>query len=127
MLNIPPDNNQVMPYLILNGADRFLDFVTSVFDAREVTRHLNDDQTIMHAQVMIGECAIMLGECKAPWEPMPAGLFVYVENADESFDKAVKAGATVVMGLTDQPYGRTCGVKDPTGNTWWITTAPAVS
>ena len=50
-----------------------------------------------------------------------AGLFIYVENADESYKKAIDEGATTVMELSDQDYGRTCGVSDPFGNTWWIT------
>ena len=43
------------------------------------------------------------------------------ENADESYKKAIDEGATTVMELSDQDYGRTCGVSDPFGNTWWIT------
>jgi len=55
------------------------------------------------------------------WLPQPAGLFIYVENADEGFRKAKEAGAQVIMEPVDREYGRSCGVKDPFGNTWWIT------
>ena len=54
---------------------------------------------------------------------MPAGLFIYVEDADETYKKAIEEGATVVTTLSDQAYGRSGGVKDPFGNTWWITAA----
>ena len=55
------------------------------------------------------------------FEPRNASLFVYVENADESFEAAKANGATVLMELSNQDYGRTCGITDPTGNIWWIT------
>jgi uncharacterized glyoxalase superfamily protein PhnB len=50
-----------------------------------------------------------------------AGLFIYVDNADETFKMAIEEGATVVSEVSDHPYGRSGGVKDPFGNTWWIT------
>lgn len=50
------------------------------------------------------------------------GLFVYVENADETFKKALDEGATSLMLPADQSYGRSGGVEDPFGNTRWITT-----
>ena len=48
-------------------------------------------------------------------------MFVYVEDADETYKKAVENGAETVMPPDDQPYGRSCGVTDPFGNVWWIT------
>jgi uncharacterized glyoxalase superfamily protein PhnB len=55
------------------------------------------------------------------WKAQPGQLFIYVEDADSTYRTALQHGATNVMELSDQPYGRTCGVKDPCGNTWWIT------
>jgi uncharacterized glyoxalase superfamily protein PhnB len=63
----------------------------------------------------------MFGQSSADWGSDNAGLFVYVEDADATFKKALDAGATEVMPVTDQSYGRSGGVKDPFGNTWWIT------
>ncbi len=120
-INIPEGLNHVMPYLILQNADKFLEFVKTVFGAEENSMHRNEDGTIMHAQVKIGDSVLMFADSRQPWMPMPAGMFIYVANADESFRKALDAGGTVVMELSNQDYGRTCGVKDPCGNTWWIT------
>lgn len=53
-----------------------------------------------------------------------AGMFIYVENTDKTFQKAIDHGAEVLMPISDKEYGRTCGVRDPFGNTWWITQAP---
>ncbi|MNF93706.1 Glyoxalase-like domain protein [compost metagenome] len=63
----------------------------------------------------------MVTDATNDWKPQTANLFVYVPNADESFKKALEEGATELMGLSDQEYGRTCGVTDPFGNVWWIT------
>lgn len=120
-VNIPKDYNRVMPYLILKDPGQFFEFTKQVFNATEKMRHVHESNGLVHGEILIGDSCIMFGGSGEQWEQMPAGLFVYVENADETFQKALDAGGTVVMGLSDQEYGRTCGVKDPTGNTWWIT------
>ena len=117
-----PDNYQtVMPYLILKDANRFIEFTENVFGARLTMKAMNDDNTIMHAELMIGEVTIMFADANTVFQPQTSGLFVYVEKADNSFQKAIEAGASVVTELSDLPYGRSGGVKDPCGNTWWIT------
>lgn len=55
------------------------------------------------------------------WTVQNANLFVYVPDADETYKKALDNGALSLMELSDQDYGRTCGVTDPFGNIWWIT------
>ena len=114
----------VMPYLVIPDALKFYDFVQKVFGGRETARFLGDDQTLMHGEVNIGGSTIMFGNCSEQWEPQPAGLYVSVENADETFQKALDNGSSIVMELSNKDYGRTGGVKDPFGNTWWITAAP---
>jgi uncharacterized glyoxalase superfamily protein PhnB len=54
-------------------------------------------------------------------EPQPAGMFIWVDNADEVYNTAIEHGATAVTKLANQSYGRSGGVLDPFGNTWWIT------
>lgn len=122
-MNIPQGHQAVMPYLILNGAARFIDFVKAVFQAEivNITYQKDPEDRIMHAEALIGGSTVMFTDATTQWTPQVVGLFVYVDDADVSFDKAVAAGAKVIMGLSDQSYGRTCGVEDPTGNTWWIT------
>jgi len=55
------------------------------------------------------------------WGPRTSDIFVYVENADRTYKKALDEGATTVMEIADQNYGRSGGVTDPFGNVWWIT------
>lgn len=63
----------------------------------------------------------MFAESTDTYAVSNAGMFIYVEDADATFKKAIDAGATVVNEMADQSYGRSGGVKDPFGNTWWIT------
>lgn len=119
-INIPEGYNRVMTYLILGDLEKFLSFTTTVFDATEKMKHKQDNE-LSHVEILIGDTCIMAGKAGEQWAVMNAGLFIYVEDADASFQKAKNAGASVVMELSDQSYGRTCGVKDPCGNVWWIT------
>jgi PhnB protein len=110
----------VVPYLVIPNALQFYGFVQKVFGGTETARFLNDDQSLMHGEVNIGGSKIMFGNASEQWTPQPAGLYVSVQDADETFKKAIDNGATVVMEIQNKDYGRTGGVKDPFGNTWWI-------
>ncbi|MBC7828489.1 MAG: VOC family protein [Chitinophagaceae bacterium] len=120
-MEIQSGHQVVMPYLVIPNAEEFYDFIEKVFGGHETSRFLNDDQSLMHGEVNIGGSTIMFGKSSTEWPPQPAGLYIYVENADETYKKALKNGASVVMELSDKDYGRTGGVKDPFGNVWWIT------
>jgi len=120
-IKIPEGYQQVMLYLIIQNAAAFMDFMMKVFDAKEKYKVMRDEHTIMHGEVSLGECTVMFAESTDAYSVQNAGLFIYVANADETFQKALDAGATEVMPVSDQSYGRSGGVKDPFGNTWWVT------
>ncbi|MEJ7827998.1 MAG: VOC family protein [Segetibacter sp.] len=122
-MKIPKEYQTVMPYLIVKGAQNFIDFTQKVFKAEEnrKMRSMRDEKNIMHSEIKIGDSTIMFADSTEKFEPRTAGLFIYVENADETYKKALAEGATTIMELSDQEYGRTCGVNDPFGNVWWIT------
>ena len=121
-MNLPSGHQTIMPYLILKGASRFIDFCKKVFDAKDSNQQvLRDDGTVMHAEIILNGSTIMVTDETKDWSQQNANLFVYVPDADEMYQKALDNGATSLMGLSDQDYGRTCGVTDPFGNVWWIT------
>ncbi len=120
-LNIPEGHQTIMPYLILNGAEKFLEFALNVFNAKEISKHLTEDQKIMHAEIMIGDSTIMFANCNDQWDAQTAGLFIYVASADETYEKALSNGGQTILEPADKEYGRSCGIKDPLGNVWWIT------
>jgi PhnB protein len=122
-MKVPNGHQTIMPYLILAGAEKFIEFTRKVFNANETFKRMREDgKTIMHSEIQIGGSTIMFADTTEQIKEQVAGLFIYVENADETYKKAIDAGATTVMELSNQDYGRTCGVNDPFGNTWWITT-----
>jgi len=77
----------------------------------------------MHAEITIGgDSTIMVADATEEFKVSTAGLFIYVENADGTFQKAIDEGASIIREITDEDYGRGGGIKDPFGNVWWITT-----
>jgi PhnB protein len=120
-LNIPKGYQRVMPYLIVKNAAGFLDFTQKVFGAEEKHKTLRDEKLIMHAEVSFGDSVIMFADATEQHQQQSAGLFIYVDDCDAVYQKALENDATVVMEPADQSYGRSAGVKDAFGNTWWIT------
>jgi PhnB protein len=123
-MEIPITHQAVMPYLMLNGALKFIDFTKNVFDAQLITsmhKLYEDGEKVRHSEITIGGSTIMFTDATEQWKPQPSNLFVYVDNADETYKKALDHGAISLMELSNQDYGRTCGVTDPFGNIWWIT------
>lgn len=123
-MKLPNGQQTVMPYLIIKGVKEFIQFTKDVFNARELSVYKNDDGRIIHAEIQIGDSTIMMGESNETWGIQNAGLYINVEDADATFNKAKQHEASVVTELADVEYGRTGGIKDPFGNTWWITTPP---
>jgi PhnB protein len=110
-----------MPYLLLQNASDFIAYTKRVFGAKETHKTMRDENIIMHAEIMIGESTIMFADATDKYKSRTSGLFVYVDNADETYKSALENGSTLVTELADQTYGRSGGVTDPFGNVWWIT------
>ena len=120
-MKLPEGYQTVMPYLILNDVVAFIEFTKNVFGAEELAVHKDEADRIVHAEVQITGSTIMMGNSNEAWQTQNAGLYIHVEDADESLQKAIDHGAKVIMPIENKEYGRTCGIKDPQGNTWWIT------
>jgi uncharacterized glyoxalase superfamily protein PhnB len=119
----PDGFHAITPYLVVDGAARLVDFLAEVFDAEEVERFAAPGNRIGHAEMRIGDSLVMLGDARGEHEPRQAMLYVYVADADATYQRALAAGGTSVQAPADQFYGdRSAGVKDPTGNLWWIAT-----
>lgn len=128
---IRPGFPTASPYLILKEAAKALAFYEKAFGATVITRFTNDDGQLVHGEFRIGDSTFMMtGENPAyPWMrsaetlgDSPVQLFLYVDDVDARFQRVVDAGATVVMPLADQAYGRSGGLKDPFGLVWWLST-----
>jgi PhnB protein len=115
---IPNGYHMVTPYILVQGADKLIDFVKRAFDARETERYSTPDGTIGHVEVRIGDSLIMISEAQGEeYKPMAARIHLYVEDCDAIYKRALKAGAMSIREPEDQFYGdRSAGVKDQFGN-----------
>lgn len=120
---IPDGFHTVTPYLLVQGVPQLIEFLEKGFGAKVIHRSTTPEGSINHAQVQIGDSMVMMGEARDEWKPMPSMLYLYVEDVDALYQRALQAGGTSVQEVTDAPYGdRVGGVQDPTGNQWWIAT-----
>jgi PhnB protein len=113
----------ITPYLMVQEADQLVEFVKQAFGATELLRGIGSAGGL-HAEVRIGDSMVMIGGGGA-WrgEPMPAAIYLYMDEVDPVYKRALQAGATSIMEPADQPYGdRLAGVKDPFSNVWYIAT-----
>ena len=126
---IPKGHHTVTPSLFVAGAAKAIDFYKKALGAEEMMRFPAPDGTIMHAQIRIGDSIIMLGDempdqgGKGPKSigGTPVSFFVYGENVDAAWKRAVDAGAKPVVPLADQFWGdRTGCLEDPFGHQWWL-------
>lgn len=120
---IPQGYHTVTPYLTVSGAAKLLAFLQTTFEATEKEMMKRPDGTIGHAEVRIGDSVLMFGEAPGGTKAMPAMLYVYVKDADATYQRALSAGGTSLHEPSTQFYGDRHGaVTDPTGNCWWIAT-----
>ena len=118
-MQVPTQYNRLMPYFIVPNANQFIEFMKEVFGA--TVQHLTprSEGIIKHGELRIGESVIMFADATERFTSRQAGIFIYVESTDETYKKAIAAGATSIMEPMNQPYGYTCGFHNPFGNDWW--------
>ncbi len=126
---IPDDYPQVVPYLVVDGASEAIAFYRNVFGAAERMRMPGPGDRIGHAELQIGDSMIMLADehpeigVRGPkaFGGTPVTINLYVEDVDDVFDRAVKAGAKVLRPVENQFYGDRSGqFEDPFGHRWSV-------
>ena len=126
---LPKGYHSVTPALILRDAATGIDFYKRAFGASELSRMNGPDGKVMHAEIMIGDSRIMIGEENLEWDMksplstngVSTSLYVYVDYVDKAFDLAVKEGATVRFPLEDTFWGDRFGkLTDPFGHEWGL-------
>lgn len=127
MAKIPPKPDgysSVSPYLMVTDARQVIVFLKRVFEATELRQYLNPDGSILHAEARIDDTVIMLADAQGKFPAFPAWMHVYVPDVDDTYRRALEAGGESVQEpeLKDGDTDRRGGVKDPSGNTWWIAT-----
>jgi PhnB protein len=123
---IRPGLGTVTPYLHPVGAEELIRFMQRAFEADpfEVDVLPEEGNRIVHAKVRIGDSVVELGEAHGPWQSKPTSFFLYVDDADAWYKRAVEGEAIPLSPPTDLPYGRSGAVRDGWGNEYYITTPP---
>ena len=126
---VPDGYHTITPQLTLDDAAKTIDWYVRALGATEVSRSVGPDGKVMHAELTIGNSRIMVNDvmmgAKGPlaFGGSPAALWLYVDDSDAMFKRAVDAGAKVQMPVDNQFWGDRGGcVIDPGGYSWWIAT-----
>ncbi len=129
---VPQGMHTLTPHITVRGANKAIQFYEDAFGAEELMRHAMPDGRIVHADLKIGDSHLMLndefpemGGCSAPPPAAipPYAIQLYVEDVDETFHRAVRAGARVTMPVSDMFWGDRYGqLVDPFGYRWAIAT-----
>jgi PhnB protein len=120
---IPEGQHSITPYLVVQGADKLIQFLEQGLGGKLVERHQGPDGKTAHAEVKIGDSIVMLGEANERAKAYSAMLYHYVPNIDETYQRALAAGATSLVEPMNMFYGdRSGAVADPCGNSWHLAT-----
>ena len=119
--HIHPGFTTVTPYLYAKLD--FIDFIKNAFGAEVTHPPTPDAEGRFHAEAKIGDAQLMFGNGYFSDPSMAAAIYIYVPDVDATFENAVRVGAKAVREPADMTWGdRVGGVKDTSGNTWWIAT-----
>lgn len=125
---VPEGYHTITPQLTLDDAAGTIEWYKKALGAEELGRSVGPDGKIMHAEIKIGDSRVMVNDVVMGKGPKalggsPASLWLFVDNSDALFQRAVGAGAKVSMPMADQFWGDRAGaVVDPAGYTWWLAT-----
>ncbi|MCC3374251.1 VOC family protein [Cohnella sp. REN36] len=121
--NESAENRTVTPWITTKNTEKFIGFLTAAFDAQELGRVYNADGSIGHAEIRIGDSKLLMFDSAQEGPSFPALIRLYMDNCDELYARAIKAGAVSMTKPTTMSWGERGGrVVDPFGNIWWITT-----
>ena len=129
MSRVPEEFHTITPQLVVSGVAKAIDWYTEALGANELLRNTAPDgKSIMHSELLLGDSRFFVvdefqGSMSSPLRlgGTPVTLHLYVEDVDDLFDRAVAAGASVIMPVGDQFWGDRYGMlSDPFGHRWSI-------
>jgi uncharacterized glyoxalase superfamily protein PhnB len=119
----PGGYTSVSPYLIVDDASALMAFLAGVFDAEELRRFPDESGRIMHAEMRIDDTVVMFADSVDDWPASQAQIHVYVTDVDETYRRALEAGASEVQEpVQKEDEDKRGGVVGPGNITWWIAT-----
>lgn len=127
---MPEGFHTITPYLIVKEGEKAIAFYKAAFHAIELEKHLTPENTILHARLKIGDSQIMLADeseedtysnlgSPSLGQATSCVLYMYVEDVDSYFQKAIHLGAKSLVPVSDMFWGdRYCQLQDPFGHVW---------
>lgn len=126
---VPDGYSTVTPIVAYDDCAGAIEWYKRGLGAQELSRHVGPDGKVMHAEVQVGNARIMMHDAMMGAKGAkalggsPVGLWVYVEDCDTLFNRAVNAGGEIKQPMDDQFWGDRCGTfTDPHGIVWSIAT-----
>jgi PhnB protein len=117
----PAGLGSVTPFLHPRGADRLIAFLEQAFSGEAIMVERGPDETIKHAMIRVGRSVVEMGEAHEEWQPMPTMFYLYVDDVDAAYRRALAAGAASMEEPAVQPYGeRRAAVRDAFDNQWYL-------
>lgn len=115
----PNDYTSVAPYLVVHNAQATVDFLVEVFDAQKLRMYPGENGALSHGEVWIDDTVLMLSDAAQGWPAIPAHVHVYVPDVDETYQRAIAAGATPVkVPVQGDDSDKRGGFTDAGGTTW---------
>ena len=121
----PKGFSTVSPYLVSQNPNASIDFMVSVLGAQINDRQVDQNTgRVIHVSLVLQDSIIMIGGAMEGWPERPAHVHVYVQDVDQTYAKALEAGATSVQEPARQSGDddKRGGVLDAGGTTWWLST-----
>lgn len=119
----PAGYTDVTPFLIVTDIHAQVRFLQKVFDATILEEKADDQGRLKSAALRIGDSTMMLSKARDGVLATHCMFYKYVEDVDDLFHRAVRAGADPIMEPRVTNHGdRNAGIEDPEGNQWWLAT-----
>lgn len=120
-MHVPPGFTTLFPYLFVQGARAYLDFLAEGLGGEILDVHDRPDGLVANAQIRFGDTVIMVSDAGEGRAPTRGTYYLYVGDADAAMARGLAAGGSEEMEVADRDYGdRQGGLRDPAGNIWWI-------
>lgn len=120
---VPEGYHTVTPFIMVNDARGLIEFMKNALNGELTSVVKTNDGKIIHATVQIGDSIVMIADAMPGRSEAPACLYLYVDDVDDMYRKAINANATSLREPIDEFYGdRSAGVKDEWNNQWWLAT-----
>lgn len=120
-MHIPEGFGTMFPYLFVDRAAKYIEFLENALGAVELGRTAAPDGRVANSRVKIGSTTFMVSESSEQMPATKGTFYLYVENSDSAMARALKHGAEKIFDPVDMPYGdRQGGIIDPAGNIWWV-------